>query len=229
MKALVSIRARLMCSVSNARRRAAGIAVAGWTLACDTVRLMRRSGGSIARRLNVPVLTALATFIVVLVQLDLMRRQTRLMERQNEIVEAQLAQVPSLKVLQRIGKQGRTAQILFSVRNGGTKTARDFYLHLLLPARLTSLAGRPFYVPGGVSLSEASYRHEGQQYTLIEGFVALPIYPTRAADLFALSVDEETAQGTYRAHWRVVTEDGPFPPTANEWGELVIRVGAGKQ
>ena len=188
------------------------------------------------------ILTALigaVTLLIVLIQLRLMRRQTSLMEvqtqlskqqvdivkKQDEILSAERARRAVLEI--KVDLPAGTHGLSVSVENSGTKTAPNFYWHLLVPQHILQYEN---FKPEGTSELSSTGREEieGVVYSNFSDFVAKPLYPTRLAKLGHFITSHTAPSGKYWMRWSTVSEDGANPPETDRLNRSAFTIGTTK-
>jgi hypothetical protein len=153
------------------------------------------------------ILTAL-TLLVVLRQLQLMGLQQETMRQQLEIMRHQEELLGRHAILvlfvENQTLDGGRVRLVFGVRNDGTRGVRDFYWHVFIPDALRRF-GTTF------SYDSEKFIWEQQAFFHAKGFARDPLYQERTARFGSITVDQD-ARGKFTILWRMIAEDGRFPP-----------------
>jgi hypothetical protein len=154
--------------------------------------------------------TGVATLIIVLVQLRLMRRQTDIMGKHAELLARRAVPVACPKVRGR--RMDGAVEVDFRFRNDGSGTLRNFYWQVGIPV---AAEFRPFRLGEGGTTPQVSLTGlEGVQYYDYHAYEEQPIYPTRDISVGIATLKPDFNNGLIRFMWRVVSEDGAFPERA---------------
>ena len=113
----------------------------------------------------------------------------------------------------------------FLAHNVGNKTARDYYVTVLLPTTWNDVTN--YGTPNQRDLTPRGiYTVGGQTYRVYKQLVDEPLYPTRWFTCGTLTFWVEP--GEYVCLWHLVDENGAYPERA-DYGRIKIEVGSQRQ
>jgi hypothetical protein len=183
---------------------AVGVGLATWWLARRQLAVMRTQLKVMERQQQtMDQQTALA------------QTQLAIVKKQDELMMAQLARRASLSVDVNLKMRDGTnpnTRLTFEVKNGGNKTARDFYWHVAIPPEFSGQQN--FTLPRGDLAQFSQLDIEGAGvYRHFAGAVKDPLYPGRSFKLGEIACDNPGGPPLpLQVWWQVYSEDGPFPP-----------------
>jgi len=160
----------------------------------------------------------------------LMVRQLRIMDRQLDIMarqDALLSRRAQLRLVGYVIRPTETDQNLYlslHVENIGDKTAANFYWHLFIPAEFSR--NQRFSSNKGDVDSDHAEDINGREFRRFRSDCNLPAYPTRSVPIGRIACDNAQWAEAIPLHWKLVCEDGAFPPGMQELGDLVVRLDA---
>jgi hypothetical protein len=167
------------------------------------------------------ILLATKTFLLAKKQLTVMNQQLEIMARQLEIMGKQdelLARRAKLELLaeykpsQHNDGSLRDHEFTFSVHNSGSKTAANYYWHLLLPRDVFGEVPLKLNLKRDVGLMCEPLERGGILYSYYRNSTIEPIYPTRHKLIGTITIGTIAAKQTVKILWSLVAEDGKFPP-----------------
>lgn len=172
---------------------------------------------------------SVVTLLIILFQVRLMLHQRSLMKeqldivkKQDEILSAERARRAVLEI--KVELPTDTHGIKVFVKNSGTKTAKNFYWHLLVPPQI--LQYEYFKLEGTTDVGgQETLQIEGGAYRHFKGFAEKPLYPTRSMLLGVFVISHTAAPGVYSMFWSTVTEDGANPPEGQQTNRSVFTIG----
>jgi len=176
------------------------------------------------------LLAGVATLFIVLRQLGVMGEQQRTMqrqldvlERQDELIKAQLAQRVDLRLIVNFidkSEQDPSARLRFIAENVGNKTAKDFYWHLHIPIQLSGQHTKFSYRKQPLQSDEVT-KIGGTECRHFRGINAEPVYPSRAVNLGTIGIDDPSTMKQFAVYWQFIAEDGKFP-SETELGKSLL-------
>jgi len=170
------------------------------------------------------LVVGLATLWLVFIQVQIMRTQQNIMQRQDELMALQFSRRAELKlkvdfkVLKQEDKSIRGYTFTFHVHNQGNKTAADHYWHILVPLDFSQLQRMDI---SENSILRASYTElESLKYSYYTGFTSEPVYPTRTKLIGEITLGTIPLDKALVVLWKIVAEDGAFPD--DDYAELDV-------
>jgi hypothetical protein len=176
------------------------------------------------------VITVVAVAVVMyqtslmIVQSDLLKRLLRIMERQHEILERQLAQRISLDLTYELRHHSDdTFLIEFRVSNTGTKTAHDFYWLIFTPVNEFHELLRPDVTSKVFPTEPQEEIIEAAKYRKTSVYYAEPLYPGRQTTVAVSYLLKEKARVPFAVWWQITSEGG-LSPDHGQLGKITIAV-----
>jgi hypothetical protein len=160
---------------------------------------------------------------LMLAQGDLLKRQLRIMQRQQEIWERHLAQRPGFEMTYALQPSDDDMFLIeFRARNTGTRTASGFYWLLLTPVNEFHELLRPD-VHSNVLPVETHVEIEAAKYRQTTLYHPEPLYPGREATLAVSYLLKDKARAPFAVWWQITSEGG-ISPEHGELGRMTIAV-----
>jgi hypothetical protein len=170
------------------------------------------------------------TLAVVGYQVYLMVRQTKIMgdqltlaRRQDEIVALQLTRHPApVLTHDPVGgnPHGKYATATFRVVNRGTRGIREFWTYVRFPQEANGLG----WYAHAAHHETHSVTVDGRNYLEIRALTKQPIYPRFDLKIGDMSFERVHLVQGIRVYWKVISEDGMFPPEEDHYERLDMKI-----